>query len=33
MKTRLNPYHAAPDAMNAMIALEKYIQGSGLEPT
>jgi AhpD family alkylhydroperoxidase len=33
MKTRLNPYQAAPDAMNAMIALEKYIQGSGLEPT
>jgi len=33
MKTRLNPYQAAPDAMNAMLALEKYIQGSGLEPT
>src|SRR5262249_46460208 len=33
MKTRLNPYQAAPDAMNAMLALEKYVQGSGLEPT
>ena len=33
MKARLNPYQAAPDAMNAMLALEKYVQGSGLEPT
>jgi AhpD family alkylhydroperoxidase len=33
VKTRLNPYQAAPDAMNAMLALEKYVQGSGLEPT
>ena len=32
MKSRLNPYQAAPDAMNAMLALEKYLQGSGLEP-
>jgi AhpD family alkylhydroperoxidase len=32
MKTRLNPYQAAPDAMNAMLALEKTIQQSGLEP-
>ena len=33
MKPRLNPYHAAPDAMKAMGALESYVQGSGLEPS
>ena len=31
MKTRLNPYQAAPAAMKAMTALETYIRGSGLE--
>ncbi len=31
MTPRLNPATAAPDAYKAMVALEKYIQGSGLE--
>jgi len=33
MQPRLNPYTAAPDPMKAMIALEKAIAASGLEPT
>ncbi|ACE99845.1 alkylhydroperoxidase like protein, AhpD family [Rhodopseudomonas palustris TIE-1] len=33
MTPRLNPAAAAPDAYKAMVALEKYIQGSGLEPS
>ncbi|QLH70285.1 carboxymuconolactone decarboxylase family protein [Rhodopseudomonas palustris] len=33
MIPRLNPAAAAPDAYKAMVALEKYIQGSGLEPS
>lgn len=33
MKPRLNPYQAAPDAMNALVALENHIQASGLEPS
>ena len=32
MKARLNPYQAAPEAMNAMQALETYVQQCGLEP-
>ena len=32
-KARLNPYQAAPVAMNAMLALETYVQQCGLEPT
>jgi AhpD family alkylhydroperoxidase len=32
MKPRLNPYHAAPEAMKAVTALETYVEGSGLEP-
>ncbi len=32
MKARLNPYQAAPDAMNAMLALETYVQQCGIEP-
>ncbi|HUN51234.1 MAG TPA: carboxymuconolactone decarboxylase family protein [Candidatus Sulfotelmatobacter sp.] len=31
MKARLNPYQAAPGAMQAMAALEGYIQSCGLE--
>lgn len=31
MKPRLNLYEAAPDAMKAMLALETYVRGSGLE--
>ena len=31
MKARLNAYAAAPDALKAMLALEAYVQGSGLE--
>jgi AhpD family alkylhydroperoxidase len=33
MKPRLNPYQAAPDALQAMAALESYVEGSGLEPS
>jgi AhpD family alkylhydroperoxidase len=33
MTPRLNPATAAPDAYKAMVALETYIQGSGLEPS
>jgi AhpD family alkylhydroperoxidase len=31
MKPRLNPYKAAPDAINALSALETQVQASGLE--
>lgn len=31
MEARLNPYKIAPDAVNALIALERYVQASGLE--
>ncbi|ABE41371.1 Alkylhydroperoxidase AhpD core [Rhodopseudomonas palustris BisB5] len=31
MKPRLNPIAAAPDAYKAMVALETYLKGSGLE--
>jgi AhpD family alkylhydroperoxidase len=31
MKSRLNPYHVAPDAINALSALETQVQASGLE--
>jgi AhpD family alkylhydroperoxidase len=31
MKPRMNYYQAAPDTLNALIALEKQIQASGLE--
>jgi AhpD family alkylhydroperoxidase len=33
MKPRLNPYRAAPEAMKAMVALENYVQHSGLDPS
>ena len=31
MSPRLNPYKAAPEAMKALVALEKYVQESGLD--
>jgi len=31
MKTRVNPYMAAPDAMKALMGVETYIEKSGLE--
>lgn len=31
MQTRLDPYTVAPDTMNAMLGLENYVQGAGLE--
>jgi alkylhydroperoxidase family enzyme len=31
MNARLNPYQAAPEAMKAMLALENYVQQSGLD--
>jgi AhpD family alkylhydroperoxidase len=31
MKPRMNYYQAAPDTLNALLALEKQIQASGLE--
>ena len=31
MNPRLNPYQAAPEAMNALAALENYVQQSGLD--
>lgn len=31
MKPRLNPHHAAPDAIGAMSALEAYVRDCGLE--
>lgn len=31
MSERLNPYKSAPDAVEAMLNLEKYIQNCGLE--
>ncbi|WP_148253450.1 carboxymuconolactone decarboxylase family protein [Aidingimonas lacisalsi] len=33
MTPRMNPFAAAPDAMQAMQALERYTQNSGLEPS
>ena len=33
MKPRLNPYAAAPAAMDAMVALETYVHNCGLEPS
>jgi AhpD family alkylhydroperoxidase len=33
MKPRLNPYQAAPEAMQALAALESQVQASGLEPS
>ncbi len=33
MKPRLNPYQSAPEAMNALMAFETYVQGCGLEPS
>jgi AhpD family alkylhydroperoxidase len=30
MTPRLNPYKAAPEAMNALVTLENYVQQSGL---
>ena len=30
MTSRLNPYKAAPEAMKALVALENYVQQSGL---
>ncbi len=31
MKTRLNPYALAGDGIQALLAVEKYVHGSGLE--
>lgn len=31
MKPRLTPLHAAPEAIQAMLNLENYVKGSGLE--
>jgi AhpD family alkylhydroperoxidase len=31
MTPRVNPYQAAPEAMKALVALENYVQGSGLD--
>jgi AhpD family alkylhydroperoxidase len=31
MTPRLNPYKAAPEAMKALVALENYVLGSGLD--
>jgi AhpD family alkylhydroperoxidase len=31
MEARLNPYRTAPDAINALITLERYVEASGLE--
>ncbi|MBK8175777.1 MAG: carboxymuconolactone decarboxylase family protein [Rhodospirillales bacterium] len=31
MDARINPYQAAPEAMKAMLALESYVGGCGLE--
>ena len=31
MTPRLNPYKAAPEAMKALVALENYVQQSGLD--
>lgn len=33
MEARLNPYKVASDAVNALIALERYVQASGLDKT
>jgi AhpD family alkylhydroperoxidase len=32
MHQRMNPYHAAPDVMKAMMHLEETVQSSGLDP-
>jgi len=32
MKTRLNPYTAAGEGIQALLGVEKYIHGCGLEP-
>lgn len=32
MKPRLNPYKAAPDVMQALLALENQVRDSGLDP-
>jgi AhpD family alkylhydroperoxidase len=32
MKPRLNPYETAPDAVQAVAALEGYVRDSGIEP-
>lgn len=32
MKSRLNPYEIAPEGYRAMSGLQKYVNGSGLEP-
>jgi AhpD family alkylhydroperoxidase len=31
MTPRLNPYKASPEAIKALVALENYVQGSGLD--
>jgi AhpD family alkylhydroperoxidase len=33
MTTRLSPFTAAPNAIKAMLALQAYVSGCGLEPT
>lgn len=33
MTPRMNAFAAAPDAMQAMLNLEQYVSGSGLEPS
>ena len=33
MEPRLNPYQAAPEAIQAMRALDAYVHSSGLEPS
>ncbi len=32
MKPRFDPMKVAPDAYNAMLALEKYVRGCGIDP-
>jgi AhpD family alkylhydroperoxidase len=32
MESRLNPYEISPDGYRAMSGLQKYVNGSGLEP-
>jgi AhpD family alkylhydroperoxidase len=32
MHPRMNPYHAGPDVMKAMMHLEKTVESSGLDP-
>jgi hypothetical protein len=33
MHPRMNPYHAGPDVMKAMMHLEETVESSGLDPT